>query len=246
LLKLTAAQLRDRLKNCGVEVSGTKRQLAARLTQAATAQRPLERTKAKTLLSIDMGLQNLAYAHVEVVSGRVFHWARVAVGLPKTYNASTSVGAVRAFVQSLPKADVYAIEEQRHRTGGGAMMAEIVFQLNVLEAQVHCLLWPNTFGVKPDRVARLMDLPKGAKKKEAAVKIVKGLLHEQPSSMEQTLTTLPIVPPALVEMFEKEKKRDDLSDCLLQALAVLHWNKQLQFERQQLACEQQPCLCASV
>jgi hypothetical protein len=250
LLAERATALQLRAVRLGVEVGGGKAALAARLvgTLHARQRAPLP----SSVLSIDVGLRNLAFAHV-ASDGRVLDWQRVAVVADghASHDAAASARAARALVTRLPSAPLVAIEQQRHRTRGSAAVAEAVFRLGVLEGQLHALL-PGAVPVAPGRVARLFALPPGRDKKAAAVATVHALLHPPataaaaPGPLPLPLPVTPVVPAALVAAYGHERKRDDLADCLLQALAVLAWHTHARTDAAALlpACAAPaPCPC---
>ena len=135
-------------------------------------------------------------------------------------------------------ADKFIIEEQRHRSGGRAAMPETVFRLCVLEAQLHCYLHPRSASLRPGRVAQLFQLPKGPTKKAASTRLVTELLESTDSGTSTIAGISPVVPsvPAkLRDLFFSEKKRDDLSDCMLQALAFFTWQHNIALLRAESA-----------
>ena len=183
LLGERLVDLQRRAVAIGVEVAGPKAALAARYVAALRAPPLLPPApphapaqQLPSLVSIDVGLRNLAFAHVRG-DGTVLDWQRVAVFEDGRggHHAAVSATAARALVARLPAADVYMVEEQRHRTQGSKAMAETVFRLGVLEGQLHALL-PGAQSVSPARVASLFGLPVGRDKKNAAVAVVAALL----------------------------------------------------------------------
>ena len=133
---------------------------------------------------------------------------------------------MREALEVLPEADVYVLEEQSHRAVSTGFLG-ISVQLRCLEATLYTLLSQQRRGpvhsLLPTRVAGYFGI-KGSKagKKKAAVDLVRVMAVEQrqatPLGEEVQL------PGELVEFFQAAKKKDDLSDSLLQAVALLDWS----------------------
>ncbi len=141
---------------------------------------------------------------------------------------------VKESLGQFPPADLYVIEEQSHRNPSNRGFLNISVQLRVLEAMVLAVskltsLSP-VHSLSPNRVSRYFGTNgksgAAAKKKmsiEFATKMIETL-----NPMKTPLGNTIKVPQDLVKYFEKEKKKDDLSDCLLQAAAVVDWCKMTQ------------------
>ena len=162
---------------------------------------------------------------------------------------------MEAFVNKVPKTDVYVVEMQSHRIGKQtAALLPFAVHLRVFEAMLTCLLPGLVIPFDPHYTSKHFCLPSGTKKKRAAVNLVESLFldrtNEEPfeSQCEQFLkeqqgmggsedfveslidsppgrsagnNNKPLlqISPRFVNYFKSCDKKDDLSDCLLQALA---------------------------
>lgn len=181
------------------------------------------------ILSMDLGLCNLAACEIESIGPdeaavyQILKWNKYDLGLPEVYNPLRYAEAVKKFTEkellSSFTGKFIFIERQRHRSGSNSVICETIVRLAILEAQLHCYLSQNdyqTIPVTPGSVAKFFDLPKGKEKKSGAVGVVKEMLrNKQNLSLE----------PSLENFFLKQKKQDDLADCLLQAIASLEFRK---------------------
>lgn len=79
------------------------------------------------------------------------------------------------------------------------------------------------------RVSRYFSIntSKSTVKKKLAVELVRRLIDPNDPLMTP-LGNKPGVPKELVGYFEGQSKKDDLSDCLLQALAIMEWSQMAQ------------------
>ncbi len=140
---------------------------------------------------------------------------------------------VKESLGQFPPADLYVIEEQSHRNPANRGFLNISVQLRVLEAMVLAISkLTQSFPVhslSPNRVSRYFGTngKSGAAKKKMSTEFATKMIDTL-DPMETPLGNTIKVPQDLVEYFKEEKKKDDLSDCLLQAVAVIDWYKMTQ------------------
>ncbi|KAL1898864.1 hypothetical protein Sste5346_003275 [Sporothrix stenoceras] len=164
VLSLTA--LRDLAVLCGRNSSGTRAVLRADLEEAMD-ETPPTMTEAKKspqrILSIDMGVRNLAYCLLEMPSSpkgghsvpKLVAWERLSlIGGPEKDESEESAAKLPASTFSPPSMATVAarlirdrllplspthilIERQRFRSGGAAAVLEWTVRVNSLEAMLH-------------------------------------------------------------------------------------------------------------
>lgn len=146
LSTLKATQLQSLNRAMGLTFSGTKPILIDQL-------RDLDFRKSRTLLSIDMGVRNLAYCVVtppkhfsSLPEGRTFRidaWRHETLEVPNgpTSFAVMARNTVTSLLQKYPGVDTILIERQRWRSGGGSAVQQHTIHCNIFESMLHaCFL----------------------------------------------------------------------------------------------------------
>lgn len=240
------ADLKQIATQSGLISSGKKSDLVDRLVNHFDA---LQQNKTKktcsSVLSFDLGYRNLAYCHLDQ-HATILDWARVDLDLP-SFHPSVIAPVVRQFIRdkvqdNLKVAGMVVVEQQRARSGGGHAVLESTLRVNCVEA----ILWGGLYEAadivnRPelkmtplnrqsvDKVWQLelndviQENPQRFRKMKA------GYYHKKQAGsllVQKWLDTNTIVnsSEALKAMYQAEKKKDDLSDCLIQALAWYKWD----------------------
>lgn len=210
LLKLSLGELKAAANSCGLSPVGRKSILADRLASQRSI--PVY----ERVISIDLGTKNLALSEVSK-DLQVHRLELHDLALPEAFSPQTFAAHIHSFVKHTFKgSDVpILIERQRHRTAGCRAIPESVLRVNFVECMLHCFLLQRAISVNPQRVSLLFEHPEGAKKKQASVTLVSKLIQDQSIRM----------PADLVGLFNDSKKKDDLADSILQALAFFQWQQ---------------------
>jgi hypothetical protein len=243
------AELKQIATQSGVISSGKKSELVDRLVNHFhSLQNNKEETKKarSSVLSFDLGYRNLAYCHLSR-DAKILDWARVDLDLP-SFHPSVIAPVVRQFIRNkvlnnLKVADMVLVEQQRARSGGSFAVLESTLRVNCVEA----VLWGG--------LCEAADLVKRPELKMAPLirqsvdrvwqaeldavilenpqrfsKIKAGYYHKKQAGsllVQKWLDTNTVVncSEEFKTMFGAEKKKDDLSDCLIQALAWYKWER---------------------
>ncbi|ORZ12629.1 ribonuclease H-like domain-containing protein [Absidia repens] len=243
----------ERLNTHFVQLYGQAAAAEAVATSTPTSSKlNFDRLLPSSVLSFDLGYRNLAFVQL-TRQKNIKTWQVVDLEL-KTFHPSTMAPLVRKFVheniQSLfPHIGHVVIEQQRARSGGSHGIFEHTLRVNTVEALLWCALdeinhnskvtvpmepilrqpvdkywqedlelaWITAHQLQQQTTLTEDDSTKKiTNKKKAAVLLVNEWLEQQ---------TPVSCPEDLVSMFLATKKKDDLSDCLLQAAAWYRWRE---------------------
>lgn len=167
----------------GLNMTGNKTTL---LTQLASLP---PTSSASRILSIDMGIRNLAYCVLDLPAGKrpqVLAWTRTAIPIPESIALQAFAAAAHTLATDLLaewEPEYVLIERQRWRSAGGTAVQEWTIRVNTIEAMLHstfyCLhasemKWDGTVeSVDPGRVARLWAPERKGRTTAAQVKKLK-------------------------------------------------------------------------
>ncbi|OBZ91534.1 Cruciform cutting endonuclease 1, mitochondrial [Choanephora cucurbitarum] len=244
LKRHTVPELKSIAIQSGVNVTGTKPEVINRLVDCFEQS---QKQQTRSVLSFDLGYRNLAYCHLDR-DANIIDWARIDLNLT-SFHPSAIAPVVRTLVQThlsdpLKAADKVLIEQQRARTGGSHNVLEATMRVNCVEA----ILWTSLYDaidqlnrakqiemlpILRQRVDRLWQTELDRVTAENVETFSKAksnyYLKKQASSLlvQNWLDTNTMVNcnESFRAMYEQEKKKDDLSDCLMQALAWFRWEK---------------------
>lgn len=121
------------------------------------------------------------------------------------------------------------MEEQSHRTVGGSGFLGISLGLRILEAMTFGVLRSRSscvYSIRPMRVSNYFRIGSSHgrtlnKKCNATHLVLQMLLEGKATPFGNTVTAS----DELLDYYRHQKKKDDLSDTLLQALALLDWSQ---------------------
>lgn len=152
LARLTAKSLQTTSLHCGLPLTGSKPALLSNLRAAASA--PTTLTPTSRILSIDLGLRNLAFALLTSKKHNLtLHaWTRLDLlppgddlAKPTAHDFSppsiASLAVALLHTHLLPLAPTHIlIERQRFRSGGAAPVLEWTLRVNALETALYAAL----------------------------------------------------------------------------------------------------------
>lgn len=236
------AQLKAIAIQSGNLSSGVKAELVNRLVGhfEATHDEP------GSIISFDLGYRNLAYCHLNK-DAKILDWARVDLDLP-SFHPSVVAPIVRQFIEdrvqaNLKTTDRVLVELQRARSNGGHGVLEHTLRVNCVEAVLWAGLYEYVDKMKRPHIQmtalnrRTVDMLWQPQLDQIILeypdkfkKLKPGYYYKKRASMllvEQWIETDTEVQcnDHFKAMFEAEKKKDDLSDCLIQAVSWYKWTR---------------------
>uniref|UniRef100_A0A060TIN7 ARAD1D39776p n=1 Tax=Blastobotrys adeninivorans TaxID=409370 RepID=A0A060TIN7_BLAAD len=243
MLKLKNEALKKLCLNCGLAQTGNKSSLVASIQSALDSRR-----RDTEILSIDMGVRNLAFCHMaHDNSGKVTikRWALVELdkeGLPNAFEQPKFAQLALDLVSELrPQGvDTVLIEKQRLRSNGLNNVPEWIAKVNLLEAMLHAILQCQkrmglydcsvrsieparvmNYWIRPDKItaAKTANIRYRLTKQAKMDLVSSWMCHDPPFTIE---------PEASHSWDGQKGKRDDLSDSLLQSLAWVRWSLNLE------------------
>jgi hypothetical protein len=253
--KFTLEKLKIICKDCGVVVSGTTKSYYVNAITShiryAAAKRSIPLTQFpqsdeeestatilyppfKSVISIDIGLSNLAYAHLSQ-DGDLLAWESQIVQFSKCHYLPDYVPTIQEFVQQIrctirnegsDPADVGFLLERQAQITTSEFMFQSIFRSLVVEAMLHSQLYPSAVSVTPKKVQSFFELPTGKDKRKASVALISAWMAGQQGNCDRQVT-LPRISQAHRIMFQQTKKKNELTDCLAQAVAYFEWQKNL-------------------
>ena len=132
-------------------------------------------------------------------------------------------------MKGFPSADMLVVESQSHRNPAMKGFLGIGIELRILEAFIYAIaktrLSIPVQSVGARMVAQYFGIgaQKPQTKKKAAIHLAHQFLSED--KHETPMGNKVGISDELKTYFFKEEKKDDLSDCLLQAIAVVEWGQ---------------------
>lgn len=156
---LKLSQLKSLAFQCGISSSGTKAVISSRLIDDIESSR--ETTRKRRILSIDMGIRNLAYCVLEQTQSAakipsIIAWKRIAVSSKPVENPEDAKPALKeSFEPAVFAAHTYnllrhtlllfnpthiLIERQRFRSMGSHHVLEWTVRVNMFESMLYAVL----------------------------------------------------------------------------------------------------------
>jgi cruciform cutting endonuclease 1 len=245
------SQLSALLSNLGAKSSGRKTDLIARIENVINDQQKDGLTSKQRVLSVDMGIRNLALCAADVqfptATGHprldVIAWKRLDLtkGQELDYSpASLSKTAFALVTNSMLslKPDTILIERQRFRTSNAPAIQEWTLRVNMLEAMLWSILTAlhgskhpgyHVESMNPARIAAFWARTGAKLEKKEKVCLVEAWIRDG------GLDGIDLIFKGDVkDSFNKTRggeKRDDLADSLLQGVTWAIWTR----TRQRLA-----------
>lgn len=226
-MKLKVAEIQSICRSIGVQTSGTKQEVVDRLVDHID--QTLSQPPPQSVLAIDVGTANMGFIHIEsdwkANSRRIIDWNVLHPSLPTTYQPVQYVQELQSLLDTnLPSSfDTVLVERQSWRRA----VPHSILRSTAFEAMLVGMMASRLKSIKsvlPTAVATHFDLNgsdaaasrRYTQKKRNAVAVAQGIL----GGIE--------CPPMLKKRFMEAKKKDDMSDALLMAIAYLDWHHSIQ------------------
>lgn len=237
--KLKLARIQTLSLDCGLGKMGTKKQLIAGVCEARR-----EVGRSKRILSIDMGVRNLAFCKLNLLAvqqPKVERWSVMELDemrFDQPHFGRMAVDLLKGI--ELDAVDTILIERQRMRSNGLRNVPEWIVRVNLLEAMIHALLQSHldrgdydytVLSILPSRVMNYWirpATPTVAANPNARYRLTKTAKVDLVSAwLNQDYTRPFTLGPNAARTMDSLKKKDDLADALLQALAWAQWDNNL-------------------
>lgn len=232
LSKLKKAELRKLAESCGIPCDA--KHSIPTIIKTIT-DRIVQRTTSNHILSIDVGITNLAYALVEKDTNTVIRWKHMSIQrlLPETYQLEGYVSSIHMFcLNEFGDLDSYdcVIERQQQKRGRpGQGILPTIFNLNIIESILHSwflgIKQIHTFSINPVQLSKTQNEILVQRGKEAPADKKKA---SQILITDCLLFGTIICPDIFIHRFCNGTKRDDLADCLTQAYIFNLWDHELE------------------
>ncbi|KAL0081392.1 ribonuclease H-like domain-containing protein [Phycomyces blakesleeanus] len=198
------------MNHSGLATSGLKKELVTRLQNHyeriitngnVHGEYIREKALPSSVISFDLGYRNMAFCHLDSTN-TIRNWIRVDLALP-SFHPSITAPLIRQFVHSqiaplMNQAGAVVVEQQRYRSGGAHSVLESTIRVNAIEA----MMWYALEEIRTTNIMLMEPIQRAAVDKTWD-EALKGWTDES----------------------KQEKKQDDLSDSLLQAMAWYKWRR---------------------
>ena len=214
----TIKQLQNTASNLGIRVSTHERASKGSIIEAMVLDLMADTCDDDcTVISIDIGIKHLAYTVISS-SFEIFAWELHDLSQP-TFDIVRLSKKIDSFVDGYLKPwmrgrFVIIIEDQYVR---GMKTPFSIIVNNIIAGQLHIALQPFTKVIRPQLVAEITGMKhlKYKEKKSASVKYATNLLLTFPFVYNNNV----------LGDWNESNKKDDLSDCLIQAYVFIQWQQ---------------------